>query len=135
MQRSHRLDQSCHRGHQVRRLKALHGRLVVEPDLPPGFTCGGYQSPYLPELADEELRAALALPGLALAELDDVRAELYRRAAMSDYLNPYGPGWISLEPDPTWDDVVQDLKSMHRSRMEARAEREADESIERLRRC
>lgn len=72
-----------------KRLNALGGRLVIEPDLPPLHFCGGYESPYMPELTLEQLRSALSIPELSIAALESVRAELDRRGALSEEPRPH----------------------------------------------
>jgi hypothetical protein len=120
----------------VRRFKVIAGELRIEPDLPPGFTCGGLESPYLPQLTDEELRAALALAGLVIEELAGLQAELDRRARRA--AEPCRSESVSSEPEPplSWNELEESLdpeRVKRALRAEARAERETADLIDRLR--
>lgn len=63
------------------RLKRVGGRLMVEPEVPPGMLCGGYEAPWYPSLTDDELTWIANDPDARPDEQEAARDELGRRAA------------------------------------------------------
>jgi hypothetical protein len=70
---------STQRERRKRRLRAIDGQLVIEPDLPPGALCGGYQAAYLRAVPAEELERVSRDPALSASASQSVFAELERR--------------------------------------------------------